>query len=557
MLKSFYIKILNAGVREEQPEYIQKKIKLTNKLIATIIIFLTLPFLLLTFFVLPNLLIVLSLTNLILGGLLLLNYLGFEKVTRTIMAILPLAVVIIFNVLASRIPEKPPTHIPMMAVLFALFPFILFDLREKWSMIFSSIITISAVLWFDRWAAAGLGYNTTTLDMITFSSVLACIVGVAMFYNLINQNKNSEQKAEKLILDMGENNELLNQSQNDLKNKLEELEVAREEERKRNWTSEGLAKFGDILRSDKDLVPLSDEVLSRLIKYINANQGGLFSLVEADNETYLELISSYAYNQKKYNEKRIEIGQGLLGQTYKEKGYKYLSEVPQGYMEITSGLGDATPRYLLIVPMIVNDKVEGLIELASFYEIEQYKINFIVKLGEQIASTFNSKKVDERTKRLLEETQQQAEEMRTQEEEVRQNMEELQAIQEELERNNKETEAKSIELQAQMDNLEKWQFNVAAILDGVPSTIIVVDKNYKVEDANKSVEQLTGYKVAEVIGKQIQDFFPACEIISMPVEKKIKTVFVDKNKKRLEVTIISNNITKKDGEKKLFVLQIT
>ncbi len=446
MLKSFYKKIVNIGIVEGQPDYLQKKIMLSNKLIAIIIFFLALPFLLLSFFVLNKLLIVLIITNVMLLVLLWMNSIGLEKVTRVILAILPLGIVTIFNIWASTISEKPATHIPMMAVLFALFPFLLFDLREKRSMIFTAIITISLLLWFDRWAAVGLGYKETTLGMISFSSVLACIIGVAMFYNLISQNKISEEKAESLIDEMKKNNSLLNQSQDELNYKLEELEVAREEEKKRNWTSEGLAKFGDILRSDKDLVNLSDEVLSKLVKYINANQGGLYSVRENNSETYIELVSSYAYNQKKFNEKRIEIGQGLLGQTYKEKSYKYLTEVPQGYIEITSGLGEATPEYLLIVPMMVNDKVEGLIELASFHEIEQYEIDFVKKLGEQLASSMSAKNIEENTKLLLKETQIQTQEMQEQEEVMRQNMEELQAIQEDMNRTQLENLAQNTAL---------------------------------------------------------------------------------------------------------------
>ena len=554
MLKSFYNKILTAGINEGQPEYLQKKIKLTNKLVVILLLFLVLPFLIIGLIMFSEQLIVLFIGAASLSLLLVLNHFGLEKISRILISIMPLFLVIYFGISAVSSGAKPPTPIPLMAVTLSLLPFVIFDLRERVYIIFSTLITISLLLWFNNWAIVGLGFDETTTRIINFSSFLGCVIGISMFYILVIQNDKAEKKAETLINEMEKNNNLLNKSQDDLTTKLEELEIARAEEKKRNWTSEGLAQFGDMLRSDKDLVNLSDEVLSKLVKYINANQGGLYSVLQDNTDTYIKLISSYAYSQKKFNEKRIEIGQGLLGQTYKEKSYKYLTEVPQGYMEITSGLGDATPSYLLIVPMIVNDKVEGLIELSSFYEIEQYKIDFIEKLGEQIASALNNKKVDERTKKLLEETQQQAEEMRAQEEEVRQNMEELQAIQEELSRNNKETEAKSTELQQQKEDLEKWQFNVGAILDGVPSTIIIIDENNVIEDTNKSGEELSGYKMEEMVGKNSVEFFPELDIAKIPSRKRIGAVFLDKSKTRCEVVITANNITKQDGEKKLLLL---
>ena len=131
-------------------------------------------------------------------------------------------------------------------------------------------------------------------------------------------------------------------------------------------------------------------------------------------------------------------GEGLVGQCFLEKDHIYLTDVPDDFVKIKSGLGDANPRSILITPMLVNDEIYGVFEIASFNKIEAYQIDFMMELGENIAMTLNNFKVNAKTKILLEETQEQSEQLRSQEEEMRQNMEELQATQEEQERQQKE-----------------------------------------------------------------------------------------------------------------------
>lgn len=214
------------------------------------------------------------------------------------------------------------------------------------------------------------------------------------------------------------------------------LQKAAEEDRKRNWVTEGLAKFVDILRTTHtDNRMLSDSILSHLIKYLDANQGALFVLND-DNpkDMYLEMVACYAYDRKKFLGKRIEIGEGLVGQAYLEKETIFMTDIPKEYVNITSGLGEATPNSVLIVPLKINEEVFGILEIASFFVFETYMIEFVEKLGESIASSISTSKINERTTKLLAQTQIQAEEMRAQEEEMRQNMEELQATQEEMAR---------------------------------------------------------------------------------------------------------------------------
>ena len=213
-----------------------------------------------------------------------------------------------------------------------------------------------------------------------------------------------------------------------------------EGEKKRIWASNGLAQIGDILRSNfKDVRELYDKIIQFLVKYSGSNQGFLFLLSDEDeNDKYLELVSAYAFDRKKFLEKKVVIGEGLVGQCYLEGATIYMVDIPQNYVQITSGLGGANPTSLLIVPLIINKKIYGILEVASFKTYQPHEIELIERFAESIASTLSTVKINERTRLLWERTQQQAEEMRAQEEEMRQNMEELNATQEEMIRKEQE-----------------------------------------------------------------------------------------------------------------------
>jgi len=196
----------------------------------------------------------------------------------------------------------------------------------------------------------------------------------------------------------------------------EKLSVEREKEKIRNWMNEGLANFSEILRSGKETQIMYDNLISNIVKYIKANQGGIYLIDENDNEEQvIKLVSCYAYNRKKYEEKEINVGQGLLGQTYLEAQTLVLKTIPPDYVTITSGMGEATPNNLLIIPLKVNESVEALLEVASFKEFDQYQVEFLEKLGEGIASTISNIKADQKTKKLLEKLQIQTGEVSTQE----------------------------------------------------------------------------------------------------------------------------------------------
>jgi len=274
-----------------------------------------------------------------------------------------------------------------------------------------------------------------------------------------------------------------------LKKAREEEEKRKIEDEKRRWVNEGLAKFADILRQDNDdLEKLSYNVIRNLVKYLNGNQGGIFLKNDEDeNDVYYELTAAYAFNRKKYLEKTYRPGEGLIGTCAIEQKTIYMSELPDNYINITSGLGDANPRCLLIVPLKTDEEVLGIVELASFEEFEDYQINFVERVAESIASTVSSVRTNIKTSQLLEKSQQQAEEMSSQEEEMRQNMEELQATQEEAARRERE---------------------MSYIIDTLDTTVgsIEMDLNGNITKVNTRYTEMAEMSREEIEGKNLEDF---------------------------------------------------
>ena len=279
------------------------------------------------------------------------------------------------------------------------------------------------------------------------------LASIAVFADAIGKN---DFEQEYTTLSDGDvlGNALLEMRAN-LQKAKKDAEIQYEEERRRNWTTEGLAKMGELLRlNNENLEALSSVVISEMVKYMGANQGGLFVLNDSDEHNkFLELTACYAYDRNKFSQKHIELGEGLTGTCYLEGESIYITDIPKDYMEITSGLGGDTPKALLITPLKVNEMIYGVIELASFEPFEQYQIAFVEKVSESIASTLSNVKTNMVTQKLLEQSKFQADELSNHEEELRQTMEEMQATQEEMRR-------REAELNETIDNMKNMQANV-------------------------------------------------------------------------------------------------
>jgi PAS domain S-box-containing protein len=171
-------------------------------------------------------------------------------------------------------------------------------------------------------------------------------------------------------------------------------------------------------------------LIRNLVNHLNANQGGFF-LTEMDDtgEKHFNMLACYAYGRDKYAGKHYPYDEGLMGMCAREKKMIYMTDVPQGYLEITSGLGKANPDSLIILPLLDQNEVKGIIELASFQKFEGYQREFLETLAENIAISLSNIQNSFKTKQLLEETRKQAESLSLKDEQMRKNMEELRSTQ--------------------------------------------------------------------------------------------------------------------------------
>src|SRR5690606_16446361 len=227
---------------------------------------------------------------------------------------------------------------------------------------------------------------------------------------------------------------------------------------------------------------------------------GAFYLIinEAPGEVFIESVACKAYSRKKYLSRSLAFDDGLVDLSVLEKENINLTSVEDHYVRNTSELVKDLPGNILIVPLKLEDRVYGILEIASFQILKKHEIEFVEKLGESIAATISSVKISARTSKLLKASQEQAEEMRAQEEELRQNMEELTATQEEMRRILKEVEAK-----------EQY---VSSLLNVSSDMIFTVDKNFKLVTWNKAMEKsVEGFGVRLEEGFDTMAWYPESE----------------------------------------------
>ncbi len=292
--------------------------------------------------------------------------------------------------------------------------------------------------------------------------------------------------------------DVLGKSLLDMRNSLKKAkdeEVQRViDDKKRAWASEGYANFAEILRQNSDeLSKLADEVIRNIVKYTDSNQGAIFLVNDEDkNHPFLDLISTYAWDRRKYHSLTVDFGEGLVGACAIEKQSIIITEIPENYITITSGLGESNPKSISLIPLKQDDKVMGVMELASLNVMEPYQIEFLEKIAETIAATIASVKINARTRYLLEQSQQQAEEMLAQEEEMRQNMEELLATQEEMARKEKD---------------------MNSTMEAISGIGMILEYDFKgmITNVNHTICEVLGFKKEELLGQHHSILFDSKE----------------------------------------------
>lgn len=308
----------------------------------------------------------------------------------------------------------------------------------------------------------------------------------------------------------------LNGISDSLLNLKKALNKNRKLEEERIWESDGFAKFGEILRNNSnDISQLSKAAITDLVKYTNTHFGGFYFLEESRKKHVLKLLGSYAYDFSVKEKQSFDIGEGLVGQCFKDKEIIYLENIPEDYQyNIESGLGLTSPTSILFSPLTANGETIGVIELASLQKIEKHKINFIEKLSASIAVSLLNVKNAEQTKELLEEAQFMSQQMQAQEEELRQNAEEMQATQEEIERKLSETET----------ILSTERKKISSIVNTSSDGIIVVSEKGKLIDYNPSFQELLEYTKTDLKTMALNSIFGIDKEITEFIEENLDQV---------------------------------
>ncbi|MFY2558682.1 HAMP domain-containing protein [Corallococcus terminator] len=251
-----------------------------------------------------------------------------------------------------------------------------------------------------------------------------------------------------------------------------------------DWLKTNLAKFTRVLQGQRDLLTVSKVILSELAPLVDAQHGVFYISERAEaGEQILKLLASYAYRERKGLSNTFRLGEGLVGQCALEKEPILLSDVPDTYIRISSGLGEEVPRNIVVLPVLFEGEIKAVIELASFHRFSDVHLGFLAQLTESIGIVLNTIAANMRTEALLKQSQALTDELRKQQEELtetnkrleqqatslQQSEELLKRQQEELRRTNEELQEKAKLLSEQKTEVER--------------------KNGEVEQAKRALEE--------------------------------------------------------------------
>ncbi len=272
----------------------------------------------------------------------------------------------------------------------------------------------------DELAEMGRSLNKL-LDTLSKTADFAKKIGEGDFNTLYNPLSNHDVLGNTLI-----------EMQNNLRIAQEQEEERYLDRLKLNWAQDGLSQLGEVLRTSTDsFEEYLYVILSHIVNYLKADQGGIFILNSSDTEhPYLELLAAYAYNKKKSLQAKIEIGESLVGRCFQEKEIIYMTNLPEGYTFVSSGLGGHEPQCLFLMPLLYEDEPFGVIELASFRQLVDYEIEFLKSIGERVASSTSVMQKNVQTKQLLDQFQIRSEELDKREQSLQETLDELRKAQE-------------------------------------------------------------------------------------------------------------------------------
>jgi signal transduction histidine kinase/HAMP domain-containing protein/CheY-like chemotaxis protein len=214
-----------------------------------------------------------------------------------------------------------------------------------------------------------------------------------------------------------------------------------------DWLKTNLAQIAGMMQGHRDLAVVAELIMDELAPLVGAQHGTFFLSEPAGGDTQLRLIAGYGLRAGKAAPVQYRLGQSLIGQVAKSKRSIVVGDLPENYVKISSGLGEAPPANLAVLPILFEDQVLGVIELASFTSFNPVQTDFLEQLTETLGVNFNTIIANARTDALLEESQRLTSELQAR-------SEELQSQQVELQRSNAELEEKAALLAAQNRDIE-------------------------------------------------------------------------------------------------------
>jgi CheY-like chemotaxis protein/signal transduction histidine kinase/HAMP domain-containing protein len=261
-----------------------------------------------------------------------------------------------------------------------------------------------------------------------------------------------------------------------------------------DWLKTNLAKFTQMLQGQKDLLTVTKRILAELAPVVAAQHGVFYLVGQQDDEPVLKLMASYAYKERRLVATQFKMGEGLVGQCALEKERILLTNVPPDYIMISSGLGEAPPMSIIVLPVIFEGQVKAVIELASFERFNATHQTFLEQLTESIGIVLNTIEANMRTEDLLKQSQSLAQELQSQQEELQQTNEELEEKAKLLVEQNAEVERKNREVEQAKQALEEKASQLA------------LTSKYKSEFlANMSHELRTPLNSLLILAQQLAD----------------------------------------------------
>jgi CheY-like chemotaxis protein/HAMP domain-containing protein len=274
----------------------------------------------------------------------------------------------------------------------------------------------------------------------------------------------------------------LDELKNNLNQMIVNLKSTTEKNSDQDWLKTNLAKFSRMMQGQKDLESVSKLIMSELTPLVSAHHGAFYIMDDEDGTPVLKLIASYAYKERKNVGNRFYLGEGLVGQAALEKKPILLTNVPEDYIRITSGLGEAPPRNVLVLPVLFEGEVKAVIELASFLPFSQIHQLFLDQFAESVGVVINMISANMRTAELLEQSQSLTQELQSQSEALRKQ-------QEELKRSNSELEAQATTLRTSEELLKDQQEELQQVNEELEEKAsLLAEQNRKVETKNEEVE---------------------------------------------------------------------